>query len=211
MIRKDMIWRKTPTGWLGDHEKPSELLVAVLPDQGVDAIALRDVAAAWSISMSRTAFVIFERLDAVETELAATLVQVGLCPNRLLLVGFGSGGQIGLSLALNSAQSCAGLLAYDVPPAWVPDATPIVHNMKIRLVGHRNGALGGGLGDIIRRLVVMGIDARATQLPEPGLTPSAIRIGAAYLADLSASALHRPAAYTHGVPAGATHPKRSES
>ena len=85
---------------------------------------------------------------------------------------------------------CAGVLAYDALPA-LNDVVPGRSRTKIRLIASERDAAGrgGGLGDAVRALNGAGADARATLLHDAGLTPSAIGLGSAYLAELSASAL----------------------
>jgi pimeloyl-ACP methyl ester carboxylesterase len=175
-------------------ETPADLLVAILPDQDSPPAALFDVAAAWAQAFPLSVLVIFEELENIEAHLTEVLAQVGLPPRRLLLVGLGEGGRIGLPLALEAAPRCAGVLVYDALPDLPVSADLRSRGVKIRLIGRKaeDPRHDDRLGDVVRRLAGLGIDTRATQLLEPGLTPSAIRLGAAYLAELSASALDLP-------------------
>ena len=191
-----MHWRKTNVGWMSERagETSAELLVAILADQDSPPAALFDVATAWAQAFPLSALVILEGLEHIEAHLTEALARVRLPPRRLLLVGLGEGGRIGLSLALEAAPRCAGVLVYDALPDLPVSAGPRSRGVKVRLIGHEaeDPRHDGRLGDLVRRLGGLGIDARATQLLEPGLTPSAIRLGAAYLAELSASALDLP-------------------
>jgi hypothetical protein len=184
-----MIWRQTDVGWLGESEQHAKLLVALLPDQAGEAAKLRDVAALWAAPLPNAAFMVFERLDDLDVSLAATLDLVGLRPCRLLLVGFGRGAEIGLSVAFKSAECCAGVVAYVASPASIARLTPDSRETKIRLIGDKEGEPGERLSDAIHHMVALGIDARGIELSGDGLTRAAIRLGGAYLTELSASAL----------------------
>jgi pimeloyl-ACP methyl ester carboxylesterase len=154
--------------------------------------ALQEHAEAWATSLPGAAFAILGRLDKIRPDLVAALESVRLQPARLLLVGFGLGAQIGFWLALETATpACAGLLAYGASQYQAPEPALLRRTVKIRLIGHKTGEPRNDnwLGNTVRSLVDLGINARATQLPEAGLTPSAIRLGASYLAELAASAL----------------------
>lgn len=183
-----MIWRETKVGWLAEGEPSTELLVVLLPDGDGAATDLRDVAATWSTSLPNTAFLVLDRLEDADRSVASTLDWVGLSRSRLLLVGFGAGGRHALSLAETAEDGCAGVLAYGIPLESAAGPTPVGH-IRLRLIGDRTADPDESFSAVICGLVALGVDARGMQLSGPGLTRPAIRLGAAYLAELSASAL----------------------
>jgi hypothetical protein len=195
-------WQKTKLGWIGgrvDGERP-ELLVAVLADDATPSAVIRDVVAAWAATLPLTLFVIVDRLldrSSIGPFLTETLEDFGLPPGRLLLVGVRDGATLGLLIALNSSRpGFAGLLAYDAVLGQVADLPEQAWRPKIRLIG-RDGESRFDhdlFARTIHDLSALGLDVRGTLLLEPGWTPSAIRIGASYLAELSASALGVPRA-----------------
>lgn len=187
-----MKWSKTDSGWAGEPgDTPAELLVAVLGGAGSPPGDLRDVAADWARSLPSGAFLIFEILTDIEARLAAALVRLGLPPRRLILVGIGDGGTVCLKIAFQAAPIGVGVLVYNPPPDLIPAATRTNPMAKVRLIGLSSDASFHDelLGALVRRLRSLGIDARATEMAEPGMTRPAIRLGAAYLAELSACAL----------------------
>jgi hypothetical protein len=193
-------WQKTTLGWIGgqaDQTRP-ELLVAVLADETTPAGVMRDVVTAWSATLPRTLFLIFDRVAdrlGMESCLTKALEETGLPPSRLLLVGVRDAGTFGLSIALTAPHAgFAGLLAYDAVLEGMADRAGPAWRPKIRLIG-RNGE-GRSDDDLFARTIhelsAFGLDVRGTLLPDPGWTPSSIRIGASYLAELSAAALGVP-------------------
>jgi hypothetical protein len=188
-----MRWRKTQDDWKirQTGEAPAELLVAILTDCGPSARALADTASAWTNLFPRSDFVVFDRHDNLGVRISNALAMARLPPDRLLLVGAGRGARLALSFGLNATPPCAGVLAYDALPEVPAAVPPANRRVKIRIVGHVFDDPGRDhrLGDAVRALGDLGIDARATQLIDCGLTPAAIRLGTAYLAELSATAL----------------------
>ena len=188
-----MKWSKTDSGWTGERGDgvPAELLVAVLGGPQSPAGDLREVAADWAQSLPSGVFVIFEILTDIEARLAAALASLGLPTRRLILVGIGDGGTVCLKVAFEAAPIGIGVLVYNPQPDLPLAAAPVNPMAKVRLIGPTSGSSFHDelLGALVRRLRCLGIDARATELAEHGLTRSAIRLGAAYLAELSASAL----------------------
>jgi hypothetical protein len=193
-------WQKTRLGWFGGRKggRRPELLVVILADRETPSAVLRGVAVAWAATLPPTHFVILDRFvdrSSIEPFLTASLETVELPVSRLLLVGVRESATIGLSIALGpDCPGFAGLLAYD--PILDKTTVPVVQARlpRIRLVG-RDGE-GRAAADLfartIRDLSTLGLDVRGTLLPEPGWTSAAIRIGASYLAELSASALDVP-------------------
>jgi pimeloyl-ACP methyl ester carboxylesterase len=151
------------------------------------------------MSLPNAALVVLNRLEDADGSVAAMLHRLGLSRSRLLLVGFGAGGQHALSLALTTAECCAGLLAYGISPELGAQPRPVGGHVKVRLIGDRTGELDERLSAVIRRLVAFGIDARGMQLSGTGLTRPATRLGAAYLAELSASALMTGSTRSHST------------
>lgn len=195
-------WHKTRLGWIGGSvagERP-ELLVVILADGATPSAVVRDVVGAWAATLPLTLFMLFERFldrSSIEPFLTETLETVGLPPGRLLLVGVRDGATLGLSIALSARRpGFAGLLAYDAILEQMAAPAEQAWRPKIRLIG-RDGE-GRFAPDLFARTIhdlsTLGLDVRGTLLLEPGWTPSAIRIGASYLAELSASALGVPCA-----------------
>jgi hypothetical protein len=180
--RTDIEWRSTPAG-----QKPV-LLVAILTGGNSPPAGLWDAAAGWARLFPLSTVVIFKWHDDIEARLNSVLAEVRLPPERLLLVGFGEGARISLSLALGGALPCAGVLIYDGLPDVPPAAIAVNPRVRVRIIGHTFGdpRHDDRLGAVVRQLADMGVDVRATQLADLGLTPAAIRLGAAYLAELSA-------------------------
>ncbi len=195
-----MLWRKTEFGCAGERDgaAPAELLVAVLLDADRPGALVRDAVAAWAPSLPSARFLLFNRWPSaglVENVLPDALASAGLPPSRLLLVGLRGRATAGLSAVLGTAHPpCAGMLAYDGLPVRAGQLSPAARQVKVRLIGWR----GEGSGDedlfaqAIRDLGAAGVDVRGTWMVEAGLTPAAIRLGAAYLGELSASALAAP-------------------
>ena len=187
-----MKWSRTESGWAGEPgETPAELLVAVLGGAGSPLGDLRDVAADWARSLPTGAFMIFEILTDIEARLAAALARLGLPARRLILVGIGDSGTVCLKIAFQAATIGVGVLVYNPLPDLVPAAARVNPMARVRLIGLGSDASFHDelLAALVRRLRSLGIDARATEMAEPGMTRPAIRLGAAYLAELSASAL----------------------
>jgi hypothetical protein len=189
-------WSKTDGGWMGERADRglAELLVAVIGEPRSPLPDLKDIAADWARSLPSAAFVVFDLLADVGTRLSAVLAGLGLPVTRLLLVGIGDGGVTCLNIAFKAAPFSIGVLIYGPTPDLLTAGAPPRSSAKIRLVGFDDGSPlhGDLLGAMIHRLRTAGIDASAAELAEPGMTPSAIRRGAAYLAELSASALALP-------------------
>lgn len=193
-------WQKTRLGWIGGRKKGQrpELLVLILADRETPSAVLRGVAVAWAATLAPTLFVVFDRSvdrSSIEPFLTTALETAELPASRLLLVGVRDGGTLGLSIALRSGHpGFAGLLAYDPILAETTVSARQAWRPRIRLVG-REGE-GRVTADLFARTISdlsrLQLDVRGTLLPEPGWTPAAIRIGAAYLAELSASALGVP-------------------
>jgi len=201
-----MAWRETEIGWFDDADgtTSAELLVAVLPDKGTPAAIVRKAATIWAHSLPTASFVIFDHSltrAVVETLLHQALAYTNLPPSRLLLVGLTDGATVGFSIVIGAShRACAGMVAYDAKPFPLVDLSTVARHTKLRLIGCMGQeADEEQFAQTIRDLGRLGADIRGTLLLEPGLTPSAIRLGAAYLGELSASALdlpRAPAAFT---------------
>jgi hypothetical protein len=197
-----MQWRKTEFGCAGERDgaAPAELLVAVLLDADMPGALVRDAVAAWAPSLPTARFLLFNRCPPaglIEAVLLDALASADLPPSRLLLVGLRGTATVGLSVVLGAVPPpCAGMLAYDGLPVRTGQLSPAARQIKIRLIGWQ----GEGRGDedlfaqTIHDLGAAGIDVRGTWMIGTGLTPAAIRLGAAYLGELSASALVIPRA-----------------
>jgi hypothetical protein len=195
-------WQKTSFGWIGGgaEGKRPELLVAILADSETPGSVIRDVVAAWMANLPHTLFVIVDRFvdrSSIGPSLTAALEAADLPASRLLLVGVRDGATLALSIALEVPRpGFAGLVGYDAIFERIARPTGPESRPKIRLIG-RDGEsrpTPNLFAHAIRDLTAFGLDVRGTLLLEPGWTPSAIRIGASYLAELSALALGVPLA-----------------
>jgi hypothetical protein len=191
-----MEWSKTDLGWMGERADRgrAELLVAVIGEPNASPLDLRDIAADWARSLPLSAFAVFELLNDIGNRLAAALSRLGLPADRLLVVGIGKSGASCLGIAFEAAPIGIGVLIYGPTPDLLATAVPRQSSAKVRLIGVDDGTpcYSELLGALVQRLRTAGIDAQAAELAEPGMTPSAVRRGAAYLAELSASALAHP-------------------
>jgi hypothetical protein len=173
----------------------TELLVAILIGHSKPCLDWHAAAAAWSLSLPRAAFVIAEHAPSpamLEAFVSGALLRFGLRPSRLLLVGLGDGAKVGFSVTLQSPRPiCASLLAYGAVPDLDVDPPLSGRQTKIRLIGHISDTNPDDqqFARAVRRLCSLGVDVRGTLLTDLGLTTSSIRLGAAYLGELSASAL----------------------
>jgi hypothetical protein len=205
-----MEWSKADVGWIGERiDGPSpELLVAVLASPQASPLDLRTIAADWARSLPSSAFVVFEILTDIGTRLAAALSRLGLPASRLLLVGIGDGGTVCLNIAFQAAPISIGVLIYDPQPHLLTPPASVNPKAKVRLVGFRRDDPMSYdlLGALVRRLRALSIDAQAAELAEPGLTQPAVRLGGAYLTELSASALVLPLAPSPSLPDSRANP-----
>jgi hypothetical protein len=167
-----------------------EIVVALLADRHASPGALQAAAETWAESLPRAAFFVCVRLEAVEMCLLEVLAWAGLPASRLFIAGAGYAGRLALSLARKpEGFPCAGVLAYDASPEFPADAAWRWGAAAIRLIcgDGANPANAARLDDTVRQLQALGVDARGAVLKQPGLTPAAVRLGAAYLAELAAA------------------------
>jgi predicted esterase len=188
-------------------------------DPATSVETLTAVAARWAVSVPAAAFIALgaiERAQQTSDVVRSTIVEPGsstepewldraarsLAPlvaqelrarrldaSRLVLVGFGSGGNLALHMVLRQRWSCSGVLAF---APTLTDLLPrtVRRNHKIRLIdsaGNSSGAHAGAR-DVASILVDRGIDVRRVRLGGAMLSEEAIRHGALYLAELVATA-----------------------
>src|SRR5260221_3134317 len=109
----------------------------MLGDRHTPTAAIQVAAAFWAQSLPYSVFAIFDGFDDIEARIIVSLAQLGLPPGRLILVGLGDGGEIGVSLSLRAVAPCAGVLAIGVLPGLPPYAIVKAPRVKIRLIGYR--------------------------------------------------------------------------
>jgi hypothetical protein len=198
-----MKWTRTGFGLIAERAEatPAELLVAILG--GDDAPAnLLEVAGEWAAALPFGAFVVFETLTDSAARIARSLAHVRVAQGRVLLVGMGQSGGVCINLVFRGRTSLVGMLVYDPPAASIALVASLDRSVKVRLVGLGSDDPRHELlpGILVRRLRLLGIDARATQLLEREFSRPAIRIGLAYLTELSAAALERSHRSAHPSP-----------
>ncbi|GGF09684.1 hypothetical protein GCM10011611_13990 [Aliidongia dinghuensis] len=190
-----MKWTRTSFGLVAERTggPSAEFLVAIIGGAGASPNLL-DAADAWAAALPFGAFVVFEAEGDIPIRITRSLAGLPIPSGRQLLVGIGKGGGLCIDRAVEVPAACTGVLVYDPPAALATAAAALDRRVKVRLVG-----LGSDDPDrerlpglLVQRLRSLGIDARATQLRERRLVGPAVRIGTAYLAELSAAALDPP-------------------
>jgi len=177
--------------------------------------------------------------DSAGTVGSALLVQRlrGACLDTSRLVLVGVCGAEGAALRLASgraAPTCAGVLVCGGAPSLPlpPEAERVGRGARLRVTWEARDPLSSAAapGDALRRLRAAGVDAQGAVLEgevgarggvtgaDPALSPALVRLGAAYLAELVAVALHarqhpraEPGPHLSKPPGCAEHPEFASS
>jgi hypothetical protein len=214
-----MDWQDTEDGWvtLPCDGTDAALLIVLLTQDGFDGRIARKLVAAWSGLLPQACFALLRAQSepgAAERRLGELVSRLRVPPARLILVGLdGTGCEHAVALALRTSRATsAGLLCFGVWPACVANLPHPISHVRVRLIA----TAGEDAPDeeqfarMVRDLATLGADVRANALSQPGFSPAAIRLGAAYLAELAAAALDRtcPATRTGGAhPANRPQPR----
>ena len=176
---------------------PPEALVAVLADGGSAVVTLYPAAARWASTVPTTEFAVLGIEPTVLDRTAHRLEQLfeqellsrRLDLSRLVLVGFGYGGALGLHMVLRRGWRPAGILAI-APKPLRPPPRSMTSDVKIRLIGcaEDDHLDHHSLRKFVSLLAAGGIDARGALLAGSALSDEAIRHGGAYLVELVATA-----------------------
>jgi pimeloyl-ACP methyl ester carboxylesterase len=206
-----------------------EALVVLLNDLGASAAGLASIAARWSAAVPAAAFIALDGIERLETgpgdrprdatgrnaETRPTLLDRAahslegvleqqlrsrsLDAARLVLVGFGYGGTLGLHLMLRRSWRCAGILAMRAE-LFRPLPRILRIGGKVRLIDCAADVETdhGRLRDDVAALSARSIDARGVLLSGSLVSDEAIRHGGAYLVELVATAQRGDRIYPEG-------------
>lgn len=199
---------------LGRLTSAETALVVVLHSWG-DVEAAHALTAAWAPTVPAAAISMLRVADGgdigeIAAQLAHRVEQAGLQAGRMVLAGFGGAAGMTLQLAVGQGASgrgplaCAGVLACgDVLPPLALLARRSVTQARLRLIWAADDPLfcAAALGDLLRCCRAAGVDAQGAVLARhggasggdhDGPAPALVRLGAAYLAELVATALDAP-------------------
>jgi hypothetical protein len=185
---------------------PPNVLIGLLANATWTPSQMLRLAEAWRARLPQAAFATVESAatpDHLRSCLADRLATAGLPPARLLLVGIGASARQALALAFaHPRRICRGILAFGACPLPDIPANCDGTGMQIRLIeGHEGRHVEDDLlGNIVRELQGRRFDVRAAMIVPSAVlvTPDAVRLGGAYIADMVATSLASPARLDDG-------------
>jgi predicted esterase len=154
-----------------------------LPDDGSDSMTTL------GLDLGAALIALEQAARRLESLVIQQLRAFGIDESRLVLSGFGSGGTLVLWLAMRDAWRGAGVLAIGARLV-LPFPRRSWGTGKVRLIDcpGPHAADCSILREVVALFVARGIDARGAVLAAPPLSDDAVRHGAAYLAELVATA-----------------------